>query len=67
MRRIVNKSKMTLITVHFPKHILRKMEEILEAGLFPSRSELIRHAVLFYINYIEERRMVPREKLMWGR
>jgi len=45
----VKKRTMRLISLWLPEPMLRALEEIVEAGYFPSKSELIRFAIAEYI------------------
>ena len=49
------KKRMKLISVWIPIPLLERMEEVVERGVFPSKSELIRYALMNYISEIEER------------
>lgn len=41
----VKRGKMVLISVHLPISQLKKLEELVKEGHFPSVSEAIRHAI----------------------
>jgi len=55
--------KMILISLHVPQRMFEKLDELVKSGIFPSRSEAIRHALrelLLAYNGLEERK--PQEK-----
>ena len=54
MPRTKSKEKMILISVHIPKQMLDELDELVQKGVFPSRSEAIRVAI---------RDLLLREKL----
>ena len=54
MPKTKSKEKMILISVHVPKQMLDELDELVQKGVFPSRSEAIRVAI---------RDLLLREKL----
>lgn len=46
MPKILTDKKMTLITLHLPKPLLDKIDELVKSHVFPSRSEAIRFAII---------------------
>lgn len=56
---------MVLITFHIPEELLKKLDEIVARGVFPSRSEAIRFAIIKLIEYIENRKL--NELMLPGR
>ncbi len=53
----VRKRTMKLISLWLPEPMLRALEEIVEAGYFPSKSELIRFAIAEYIRDFRSTRL----------
>lgn len=53
----VKKRTMRLISLWLPEPMLRALEEIVEAGYFPSKSELIRFAIAEYIRDFRSTRL----------
>jgi len=47
--------RMRLVSVWIPRPIIEKMDRLVECGVFPSKSELIRYALMRYISELEER------------
>ena len=47
---MLRKPKMRLITVHLPAHLVEGVEQLVEIGRYPSRSEAIRVAVRDLLN-----------------
>ncbi len=43
---------MPIVTVHMPKRLIEKIDELVKKGVASSRSELIRQAVAYYINVV---------------
>ena len=60
--------KMILISLHVPQSMLEKLDELVRDGVFPSRSEAIRHALrellLYYrdVNFKERPRDLKPQK-----
>jgi len=54
MKKIEKPRKVTcprtyLVTVHIPRKVLESIDQMIEEGVFPSRSEAIRFALLYMI------------------
>lgn len=63
MGRRISGRRMVLITVHFPKPVLDRMDRLVrDLHVFPNRSELIRAAVLRLLESYER----PRGGLVAG-
>lgn len=45
--------EMKLITLHIPVPMLREFDDIVDAGKAPTRSEIIRHALACYLEFIK--------------
>ncbi len=54
MPRSKSEEKMTLISVHIPKQILKELDGLVKQGVFPSRSEAIRFAIIDLIRRSEK-------------
>jgi hypothetical protein len=56
-------ARMRLITCHFPASILNKLDHFVNDGFAANRSELIRHAVMSYLEFLKTpmatRELVP--------
>ncbi|RLE72474.1 MAG: CopG family transcriptional regulator [Thermoprotei archaeon] len=49
VRRMKPKSRMKLISLWIPEPMLKAIDELVERGFFPSKSELIRYAIAEYL------------------
>ncbi|GEM_PF-2236027 len=49
VKRMKPKSRMKLISLWIPEPMLKAIDELVEKGFFPSKSELIRYAIAEYL------------------
>ena len=62
MPKTKKKDEMVLISVHVPKQLLEEIDKLVEKGMFPSRSELVRYAIYQFVQQYRSQRQFFRDK-----